>query len=310
MFFLNLPNMKVTSQKKVIGMVNAINTTQQNIYTSGVQYTSGANNYTSIANEGLSTNQNNEEVKDSSIVSDYIVEQQNEVFSIQINTQNGIALVNTTQSAVDDMQSVLAKLKEKLNTLSNSSTMEEIAVVQGEVDELLSELYDIKNGAKFDGKLIFGEYDEKPGRLSDEADENSNARYMEDAYFQIGYSTSENSVLEFSTVFDMGGFDIYMVTSNDLGSALGVCEAFEKDLAEYEKNLGTNKSLLVQNNESASEHMKKLISFEASPEMSDNMYVAKALAEIRATLVTNSVSQIFGFGEVRLAQIMTGIWGL
>ena len=158
--------------------------------------------------------------------------------------------------------------------------------------------------------MIFGEYDEKPGRLSDEADENSNARYMEDAYFQIGYSTSENSVLEFSTVFDMGGFDIYMVTSNDLGSALGVCEAFEKDLAEYEKNLGTNKSLLVQNNESASEHMKKLISFEASPEMSDNMYVAKALAEIRATLVTNSVSQIFGFGEVRLAQIMTGIWGL
>lgn len=290
-------------------MVNAINTTQS-IYAPSIQYSTGSENYSSLSSEGIPNSANNSEVTDKSIVSDAIVEQQNEIFSIQINTQCGISLINTAQSAVDDMQEVVKKLKEKLATLSSASTVEELSLAQGEIDELLDELYDYKNGAKYDGVLIFGEYDEKPSRLSDSNDPNRDSRYMESAAYQIGFSTSQNSYLEFDTVFKMGNFDIRVTTPDAVGSAKSVCEAFEKDLNEYEKNLNTNKELLVQNNQSSSEYMKQLISYEGVSEISDGIYISKSLAELRMDIVLTDISKMFGFSEGKLTQIMSGVWGI
>lgn len=290
-------------------MVNAINTTQS-IYTSGVQYTSGENNYTSIADDNSNYYSTIGEVTDSSIVSESIKEQQNEIFNIQINTQGGIAFVNTAKSAVDDMQSILSQMKEKINTLSITSTEEELALVQADLDALLDELYDVKNGAKYDGEMIFGEYDEKPNRLKDADDTGQNDPYMEKAYYQIGYSNSENPVLEFSTVFTLGGFDVRISSTNDIASAKGVTEAVEKDLLAYEKNLDTNKNLLVQNNSAASENMKHLIDYKGEAHISDNLYATKILTEIQNTMLSDVISEIFGFSTGKLTEIMTGVWGL
>lgn len=290
-------------------MVNAINT-GQSIYTSGVQYTSGANDYTSIAQDNNDYYSNIGEITDSSIVTESIKEQQNEIFNIQISTQSGITLINTTKSAVDDMQSILSQMKEKINTLSVTSTEEEMALVQADLDELLDELYDVKNSAKYNGEMIFGEYDEKPYRLQDLDDTGQNDPYMEKAYYQIGYSNSENPVLEFSTVFSLGSFDVRISSINDIASAKAVTEAVEKDLLAYEKNLDTNKELLVQNNEAASANMEKLIDYKGEAHISDNLYATKILTEIQNTLISDIISDFFGFSSGKLTEIMTGIWGL
>ena len=290
-------------------MVNAINTTYYNSYTSSVQQSPYVGDYSTVE-DGVTSLNKNDEVQDSGIINSHIVEAQNEIFAIQVSTQNGIALINTTKGAIDDMQSVIAKLKEKINSLSTSSTRDELMAAQEDIDELLDELYDTKNGAKYYGKMLFGEYSQKPARLGVDDSALKDSDSFNSASFQVGFSSQENSTMTINTGFSLGGFSITINSPNHINSALGVTEALEKDLLEFEKSLDMNKQTLTQNAGAATEQMKKLISYKAEPEISENMYIAKSFAEIRTNLMSDAVSQIYGLDYNKLTQIMTGIWGL
>ena len=290
-------------------MVNAINTTYSNTYTPSIQHSGNVGDYSTITN-GSSTLQQSDEVKDSSVVNDYIIESQNEIFAIQISTQNGLALVNTTKATVDDMQDVISRLKEKINSLSDTSSEAEIIAAQEDIDELLDELYDTKNDAKYYGKLLLGEYSQKPARLGEDNNPNKNAKYTDSASFQVGYSSQENSTMTINTAFSLGGFSVTIRSTDDIGSALGVTEALENDLLEFEKKLDSYKETLSQNANSATEQMKKLISYEAEPQMSENMSMMKSLVEVRANLMSDAISQTYGLDYNRLSQIMTRVWAL
>ena len=71
-----------------------------------------------------------------------------------------------------------------------------------------------------------------------------------------------------------------------------------------------NKQTLTQNASAATEQMKKLISYKAEPDVSENMSIIKSIAELRSNLLSDVVSQVYGLDHNRLSQIMTGVWGL
>ncbi|MBR2386567.1 hypothetical protein IKA92_04650 [bacterium] len=290
-------------------MVNAINTTYYNSYTSSVQQSPTVGDYSTVE-DGVSSLNNKSEVQDSGVLNEHILESQNEIFAIQISTQNGITLINTTKAAVDDMQDIVARLKAKISSLSDSSTQAELIAAQEDIDELLEELYDTKNGAKYYGKLLFGEYSQKPARLGVDDNAAKDAEYIDSASFQDGFSSQENSTMKINTALSLGGFSVTIKTADHINSALGVTEAFEKDLLEFEKSLDMNKQTLTQNASAASEQMKKLISYKAEPDVSENMSVIKSIAELRSNLLSDVVSQVYGLDHNRLSQIMTGVWGL
>ncbi|MDH3252677.1 MAG: flagellar hook-associated protein FlgL [Ignavibacteria bacterium] len=71
------------------------------------------------------------------------------------NATNGIALVETTESALDNFSNHLLEIKEMLVRMKGTAEPDSLKAFAEQLDLILSDLVDIAN-TKFDGKYIFG----------------------------------------------------------------------------------------------------------------------------------------------------------
>ncbi len=238
-------------------------------------------------------------------------------FEIQKSTQNGVALINVAQNSLDDMKEIANQIKEELNTLTETSTSTEFATAQENINELLGELYELKNGTSYDGANVFGKHDYKPSSIQEYKreedgtyvlDEEVNEKYITSAQAQIGFEGAENSVLEFDTAFSIAGFNVTVSSAKDLNSAHGIVEALVKNIEKHSSNLETNKSLLTQNYEAASSAVEDAISFSGTGDCSALMNMIKSSTGLMTNYVSKLAAYSMGLSTSKYAQIMSKIW--
>ncbi len=238
-------------------------------------------------------------------------------FEIQKSTQNGIALINVAQKSLGEMKEIANEIKAELNTLSETSTSAEFDAAQGKINELLDELYELKNGTSYGGANIFGVHDYKPSsirkfKMEEDGtyvlDEKVNEKYMNTAQAQIGFEGTQNSVLEFDTAFSIAGFEVTVSDAGDLNSAHGIVEALVKNIDKHSSNLDTNKSIMNQNYEAASNSVEDAISFSGSDDCSALMNMIKSSTGLMANYVSKLAAYNMGLSTSKYAQIMSKMW--
>lgn len=238
-------------------------------------------------------------------------------FEIQKSTQNGIALINVAQNSLDGMKEIAQKIQTELNTLSETSSSSEFATAQTNINNLLGELYELKNGTTYDGANIFGAHDYKPSSISKYKmeedgtyvlDEEVNENYINSAQAQIGFEGTENSILEFDTVFSIAGFNVTVSSAKDLNSAHGVVEALISNIDKHSSDLETNKTILTQNYEAASSSVENAISFSGTGDCSALMNMIKSSAGMMTNYVSKLAAYEMGLSTSKYAQIMSKMW--
>lgn len=81
----------------------------------------------------------------------------------KMNTQNGISYINTAAGSLENMTSILQRLRDLAVQGSNGVYSDEArSAMQAEAEALTAQLYQIKNGTQFNGKNIFGENEVSP----------------------------------------------------------------------------------------------------------------------------------------------------
>ena len=296
-------------------MVSAIGLYKTNTLTSVYEKQVKAEQYSSYSNysqgSGISSD---EDTYASSIDFDYRL---GDYFEIQKSTQNGIALINVAQNSLNDMKEIANEIKAELNTLSETSTSSEFATAQSNINELLGELYELKNGTAYNGANVFGEHDYKPSSIREYKmqengtyvlDEEVNEKYITSMQAQIGFEGTQNSVLEFDTAFSIAGFNVTVSSANDLNSAHGIVEALVKNIEKHTSDLETNKTLLTQNYEAASNSVENAISFSGTGDCSALMNMIKSSAGMMTNYVSKLAAYNMGLSTSKYAQIMSKIW--
>ncbi len=296
-------------------MVSAIGFYKTNTLTSVYERQVKAEQYSDYSSysQGSSIS-SDEDTYASSIDFDYRL---GDYFEIQKSTQNGIALINVAQNSLEGMKEIAEKIQTELNTLTETSSSSEFAAAQSNINELLGELYELKNGTTYDGANIFGEHDYKPlsirkyTREEDGTyvlDEDVNENYINSAQAQIGYEGTENSVLEFDTAFSIAGFNVTVSSAKDLNSAHGVVEALIKNIDKHNSSLETNKSVLTQNYEAASSAVENAISFSGTGDCSALMNMIKSSAGMMTNYVSKLAAYNMGLSTSKYEQIMSKMW--
>ena len=238
-------------------------------------------------------------------------------FEIQKSTQNGIALINVAQNSLSGMKEIAEDIKAELNALTETSTTSEYATAQENINTLLGDLYELKNGTSYDGASVFGKHDYKPSSIQEfkreedgtyVLDEEVNEKYINSAQVQIGFEGSENSVLEFDTTFSIAGFNITVASAKDLNSAHGIVEALVKNIDKHYSDLETNKTIMTQNYEAASNSVEGAISFAGSGDCSALLNMIKSSTGMMPNYVSMLAAYNMGLSTSKYAQIMSKIW--
>ncbi len=295
-------------------MVSAIGLFKTNTLTSvyerqvkAEQYSQG--NYSE--GSGISSN---EDTYASSIDFDYRL---GDYFEIQKSTQNGIALINVAQNSLNGMKEIAENIKAELNTLTETSTPSEYATAQENINALLGDLYELKNSTSYGGANVFGAHDYKPASIQEfkreedgtyVLDEEVNEKYITSAQTQIGFEGTENSVLEFDTAFSIAGFNVTISSAKDLNSAHGIVEALTKNIDKHYSDLETNKTIMTQNYEAASNSVEDAISFSGTGDCSALMNMIKSSTGMMPNYVSMLAAYSMGLSTSKYAQIMSKIW--
>lgn len=295
-------------------MVSAIGLYRTNTLTSVYERQAKAEQYSGFAHSNGSEISSDKDTYASSIDFDYRL---GDYFEIQKSTQNGIALISVAQNSLDGMKSIAQEIKNELNTLTESSTSAEFDAAQANINELLGELYELKNGTTYDGANVFGEHDYKPSSIQKfkreedgtyVLDEEVNEKYIDTARAQIGFEGTEGSVLEFDTTLSISGFNVTVDGAEDLNSAHGIVETLVKNIDKYNSDLETNKNILTQNYEAASNSVKDAISFSGTGDYSAAMKMIKSSTGMMANYVSSLAAYGMGLSTSKYAQIMSKIW--
>lgn len=121
------------------------------------------------------------------------------------NTQNSISLMQTAEGALDEVTTILNRMKDLATQAADgSSTAADKTAMQGEYDSLTSELSNIMTNTKFGGTALLTD---GTGKLFTAID------------FQIGADSAEKLTADFSTALTKVHTDIDLATTDYDGAA-------------------------------------------------------------------------------------------
>lgn len=160
------------------------------------------------------------------------------------NAQDGISLIQTAEGALDEVHSILQRMRELAIQAANDTNMDEVdrEAMQAEIDQLLEEITGIADRTEFNTqKLLDGTFQNK--------------------VFHIGANKDQNMTVSISGInpSDLGIDSVSLATQTDANDAIETINSAINDVSTIRSELGAIQNRLehtIKNLDNAAENLQ------------------------------------------------------
>ena len=207
------------------------------------------------------------------------------------NAQDGISLIQTAEGALDEVHSILQRMRELAVQAANDTNMDEDReAIQKEVDELIDELDRIAKDTQFNEQTLLN------GDLETTSDENGATGGL---VFHIGANEDQNIRLGIGDMSASGlqVKDVDVTSQSDANSAITTINDAIKTVSEERSKLGAYQNRLehtIKNLDNAAENLQAAESRIRDVDMAKEMmeFTKQSILQQAATAMLAQANQV------------------